>query len=206
MEFHTKTTVDDAGNKTTKIVGWSEKGLEYGIPWRNAIYLDIPDGYALPEDAKKDNYLGLSSIEKRADGTVVAEVWYGDANSMSSRGVTLEKINVQQQPKQQQPQKPAETKTPEKPKSDYDPNKATRKSLSELTEEKKTTTFVSMYGRQRKALNDIAKEKGWNWGKTTQEKQDFLTKKLQESYPTEKIDPNAINDVDNLMEMIRNCK
>ena len=53
---------------------------------------------------------------------------------------------------------------------------------------------------------DIAEEKGWDIGDDSDSARSVIEAKLKESYPDEKIDLDAINDVDNLMEMIRNCK
>ena len=84
----------------------------------------------------------------------------------------------------------------EKPKGD--PNKATRKSLSQLEADKKVTNFGTLYAQRRKELNEIAKEKGWNWGTTKESKESFLSGMG--------IDTAVITDVDAFMDMLKNCK
>lgn len=96
-------------------------------------------------------------------------------------------------PKQQE--KPKET-TAEKPKSN--PNKATTKTLDDLQAEKKVTNFETLYAKRRKELNDIAKQKGWNWGKNAKEKEEFLRKMG--------IPVDVITDEDVFMDMLKNCK
>ena len=85
-------------------------------------------------------------------------------------------------------------------KSDYDAGKATRKSLAELEADKKVTNFGSLYSQKRAELNEIAKEKGWNWGKSAKEKEAFLREKLGTAYP------EVITDVSVFMDLIKNCK
>lgn len=215
LELHIKTTTNEDGSKLTKVVGWSEKGLEYAIPMSDKYpaYLEIPDEYKIPEDAipNSDSLYGVTKIQEFPDGTIKAELLYGKNSSYSYGWVTLEKKAAPAKPStQEQQQAPAQQQEGKKeaPKSDYNPNKALRRPLEGLGKTKKTITFVSMYGKNRVAIDEIAKANGWNWGEdmTTKEKKEFLTSKLQESYPNEKIDLNAINDADNLMEMIRNCK
>lgn len=105
------------------------------------------------------------------------------------------------------PEKAPETLAPEvKPKGDekpaekpkFDPNKATRKSLDELEAEKKVTNFGTLYAKRRKELNDIAKEKGWDWGKSAKEKEEFLRKMG--------IVTDAITNEDAFIDMLKNCK
>ena len=106
------------------------------------------------------------------------------------------------QPQPAQVQKPVqETKVEpdvkeEKPKGD--PNKATRKSLSQLEADKKVTNFGTLYAQRRKELNEIAKEKGWNWGTTKESKESFLSGMG--------IDTAVITDMDAFMDMLKNCK
>lgn len=96
---------------------------------------------------------------------------------------------------QKQPEKPKETPA-EKPK--YDPNKATTKSLDDLQAEKKVTNFGTLYAKRRKELNDIAKQKGWSWGTTAKEKEDFLRKMG--------LTVDSITDEEAFMDMLKNCK
>lgn len=98
-------------------------------------------------------------------------------------------------PAQKQPEKPKETPA-EKPK--FDPNKATTKTLDDLQAEKKVTNFGTLYAKRRRELNDIAKQKGWNWGSTAKEKEAFL-KKMG-------IVTDVITDEDVFMDMLKNCK
>lgn len=96
---------------------------------------------------------------------------------------------------QKQPEKPKEIPA-EKPK--YDPNKATTKSLDDLQAEKKVTNFGTLYAKRRKELNGIAKQKGWNWGTTAKEKEDFLRKMG--------LTVDSITDEEAFMDMLKNCK
>ena len=197
MELHTEVTVKEDGSKLTRIVGWDTKGNNWIIPWRYSDHLlDIPDGYRLPDDI--GNVVNIRSIEETPDGKVWAEAKIGTPSDFTVRTVELQSTTASEPPVLQEP---AKKETSEKPKSNYDPNKASRKSLKELGSEKKTTTFVSMYGKYRTVLNDIAKEKGWDWGKTTKDKEEFLKKKLGPGF-----DPNMITDVDTLIDNIRSCK
>lgn len=112
-------------------------------------------------------------------------------------------IEQPQTPIQPQPQKPAESPTVKEPsvkdsESKYDPNKATRKSLAQLEADKKVTNFGSLYSQRRKELNDIAKEKGWNWGKNAKEKEAFLNKMG--------INTATISDMNTFIDMLKNCK
>ena len=96
---------------------------------------------------------------------------------------------------QRQQEKPKETPA-EKPKSN--PNIATAKTLDDLQAEKKVTNFGTLYAKRRKELNDIAKQKGWDWGKNEKEKEDFLRKMG--------IPVDVITDEDVFMDMLKNCK
>ena len=96
-------------------------------------------------------------------------------------------------PKQQE--KPKETPA-EKPK--FNPNKATTKTLDDLQAEKKVTNFETLYAKRRKELNDIAKQKCWDWGKTAKEKGAFLRKMG--------IPVDVITDEDVFMDMLKHCK
>lgn len=96
---------------------------------------------------------------------------------------------------QKQPEKLKEIPA-EKPK--YDPNKATTKSLDDLQAEKKVTNFGTLYAKRRKELNDIAKQKGWNWGTTAKEKEGFLRKMG--------LTVDSITDEEAFMDMLKNCK
>ena len=204
LELHTKIAVDSAGGRVITIVGWSKDGLEYTLPMGNTKgLLSIPEGYAAPQEkvAEHGEVYGLSEIYEKNDGTIRGVVFYGNKNNYSSYGwVTLEKTDapVQLKPSQQQV---SEKESSAKPKSDYNPNKASSKSLKDLQESKKVTTFGSLYSAKRKELNDIAKEKGWNWGKTQKEKEAFLKEKLGDSFT-----PENIGDTDTFMDNLRNCK
>lgn len=81
-----------------------------------------------------------------------------------------------------------------------DPNKATRKSLAQLEAEKKSTKFGSLYSQRRKELNEIAKEKGWNWGRTPAEISKFLEKKLGDTF-----NPEDVGDFDTFIDNLKNC-
>ena len=205
LELHTKTTINDDGSKTTKIVGWSQKGLEYAIPLRSPEYLEIPSEYKVPDGALPDGneLLGFSEIEEAADGTLKAKAHYKDGFGYSYGWIGLEKKDAPAKPKQQTPvEKPVQ----EKPKVDFDPNKATTKSLEDLEKERKTPTFDVLFFDREDEFYDIAESKNWDIGDGPTTAREVIESKLKESYPNEKIDLNAINDVDNLMEMIRNCK
>jgi hypothetical protein len=205
LELHTKTVTNDDGSKTTKIVGWSQNGLEYAIPSRNPAYLEVPAEYRIPDGALPEGseLLGISEIEESTDGTLRAKAHYKEGLGYSYGWVGLERKDAPAKPKQQQPQ---EEKKPEKPKSDYNPNKATTKSLEELEKDRKTPTFDMLFFDREDEFYDIAEEKGWDIGDDSDSARSVIEAKLKESYPDEKIDLDAINDVDNLMKMIRNCK
>lgn len=204
VELHTKTTTDNNGTKLTKVVGWGTDGLEVGIPLntQDAAILQVPDGYAISKETVGDKQvIGITELEERADGTIRANVYYKDGLGYSYGWTTLEREDTQQQPEQPQQKPKEESKAPQKPKSDYDPNKATTKTLKELQSDKKVTTFGQLHSKMRKELNAIAQEKGWNWGKTAKEKETFLKEKLGEGFH-----PEAITDVDTFIENLRNCK
>ena len=205
LELHTKTVTNDDGSKTTKIVGWSQNGSEYAIPSRNPAYLEVPAEYRIPDGALPEGseLLGISEIEESTDGTLRAKAHYKQGLGYSYGWVNLERKDAPAKPKQQQPQ---EEKKPEKPKSDYNPNKATTKSLEELEKDRKTPTFDMLFFNREDEFYDIAEEKGWDIGDDSDSARSVIEAKLKESYPDEKIDLDAINDVDNLMKMIRNCK
>ena len=210
IELHVRTVVDDSGNRVTDIAGWSENGFVYKIPWRDlydkGVFLEVPAGYAEPKsnDAYAQELLGLDMITEKPDGTITATAWFkgNTKGSVYSTTVTLQKLNAQPKPVQQQ----AEETAAEVPVSNYDPNKATTKSLKDLEEERKTPTFEVMFFDREDEIYDIADSKGWDIGETSSSARAFIESKLKESYPDQKIDLDAINDVDNLIEMIKNCK
>jgi hypothetical protein len=213
LEFHTKTVTNADGSTLSSIVGWSENGAEYAIPMKDKYpaYFEIPNNYKVPEGviSEGNELYCATKIQEYPDGTVRAEIHYGKNSSYSYGWITLERKDAPAQPAQQkQPeqQKPAEEKKPEVPKSNYNPNKATTKSLEELDRERKTPTFDILFFDREDEFYDIAESNGWDIGEDSSTARPVIESKLRESYPNEKIDLDAINDVDNLMEMIRNCK
>jgi len=204
VELHIKTTTDTNGTKLTKVVGWGTDGLEVSIPTntQDAAILQVPDGYAISKETVGDKQvIGITELEERADGTVRANVYYKDGLGYSYGWTTLEREGTQQPAEQPQQKPKEEPKAPQKPKSNYDPNKATTKTLKELQSDKKVTTFGQLHSKMRKELNAIAQDKGWNWGKTAKEKEAFLKEKLGEGFH-----PEAITDVDTFIENLKNCK
>lgn len=210
VEVHVKVTTDDAGNKKTKLAGWDSRGLEWGIPWnaKTRGSLEVPDGYAIPEGPVKEQFMEISELEELTDGTVRANIRYGNNNSWSYGWITLEKQDQPkpQQPQQQEPQSqqtPTEEK-PSVPEVDYDPNKATSKSLRDLEAEKKTPTFDMLFLNREDELVEIADEKGWDLPEDVDDAWNFIVGKFKEH--NKEVPPrDAINDPDTFINNLRSC-
>ena len=199
VEYHTKTMVDAEGTKVTKMVGWSEGGAEITIPANAKEYesVPIPDGFAVPSEYAQ-NLVRVSMLEERADGTIKANIYYKSGLGFSSGWVALDKVDADAQASKPASQTPQQA--PAKPKSDFDPNKATTKSLKDLQDGKNSTKFGVVFGKNRKAFMDLAKEKGWHW-KNIAEAQSFIAEKLGPNF-----NPDSVTDVDTLLKDLKNCE
>lgn len=125
---------------------------------------------------------------------------FEEVQSWDDAGIPTAPQQESAQVVEQQPSSMPEVQEPRQnePKVKNDPNKATRKSLAQLEADKKVVNFGSLYSQRRKELNDIAKEKGWNWGKNAKEKEAFLNKMG--------INTTTISDMNTFIDMLKNCK
>ena len=102
----------------------------------------------------------------------------------------------------EQPQAVKPEEPPIATRAEQTPSKPAEKAPKAPVSTKKSVKFVELIQSKRKVLNEIAKEKGWNWGKTPAEKEAFLVKKGI----LKNIGEVITMDMDSFCEMLKNCK